>query len=414
MTNLQTTLTKPKKDTAMLITNLFESDFERKPEPGSLADQLMKSGVAEEIRLPYAPRTEQLGRANFTLLQRAIQQPTGPRLSLTFGDRIVDLDREDIDALADYYDEELKNKDARMNFIRIVMSDADNLTDVLRRIGRRTSSSQQDLFQEAKKKDDELGSEIKDVALSRAISKAKADFPTAGSGIEALAKDFMRSQEQDQRTFDQLRQAERQQANLLSQINKLDQQQDQDINDLEDQNSTLARRLQQLQTVNSELEKKIAAMSGRRTEPADKPEVVVPGAAALPTVAAEPVKPAKSKKSKAKKVKAAPAVVPQIAAPVTAAPTAPQIGMQYPDVLLPISSRSKPALAQQTDADDNGIIDVEPKVFSSMAAQLAPDDTVDQTDLSQARQALSKFTAPERLRIKKPEEETVESRKPKT
>lgn len=152
MTNLQTTLTKPKKDTAMLITNLFESDFERKPEPGSLADQLMKSGVAEEIRLPYAPRTEQLGRANFTLLQRAIQQPTGPRLSLTFGDRIVDLDREDIDALADYYDEELKNKDARMNFIRIVMSDADNLTDVLRRIGRRTSSSQQDLFQEAKKK----------------------------------------------------------------------------------------------------------------------------------------------------------------------------------------------------------------------------------------------------------------------
>jgi hypothetical protein len=45
--------------------------------------------------------------------------------------------------------------------------------------------------------------------LQRAISRAKADFPTAGSGIEALAKDFMRSQDQDRQDFERLQSAER-------------------------------------------------------------------------------------------------------------------------------------------------------------------------------------------------------------
>ena len=153
---------------------------------------------------------------------------------------------------------------------------------------------------QVKKKDnDDLGSEIKDVALQRAISRAKADFPTAGSGIEALAKDFMRGQEQDQKTFDQIRQTERQQNQMLAQIDKIDQEQEQEINDLEDQNSTLSKRLQQLQNVNSQLEKKLAAMSGRKekrradkTEPAPEPTADIP----VPTVTkAEPSSDAKAK-----------------------------------------------------------------------------------------------------------------------
>lgn len=115
---------------------------------------------------------------------------------------------------------------------------------------------------EANKKKDEP--EVKDVALQRAISNAKVAFPAAGTGIEALAKDFMRSQEQDQKSFDQIRQAERKQDQMLSQISKIDQEQEQEIKDLENQNSTLSRRLQQLQSVNNDLEKKLAAMSGRK------------------------------------------------------------------------------------------------------------------------------------------------------
>jgi small-conductance mechanosensitive channel len=334
---------------------------------------IVSGQVEEQVQLPYAPRTEQLGRANFTLLQRAVQQPTGPRLSLSFGDRVVDLDRDDINALAEYYDEELTTKDARINFIRIVMSDADNLNDVLRRLGRRTSTTQPGLFQEAKKKDSEdLEPEVRDTALSRAITRAKADFPTAGSGIEALAKDFMRSQEQDQKSFDQLRAAERQQANLLNQINQLDQQQDNDIDDLEDQNITLARRLQQLQNVNSELEKKIAGMTGRRAKSADKPDTVVPGTTAgSPAVSAATPKP---KKSKTKKAKAQiGAKKPDVAAlpTPTASAALPQPAGPFDNILEPTVSQQRPALAQRGDAEDNGIIDVEPKAISSMASQLA-------------------------------------------
>lgn len=119
---------------------------------------------------------------------------------------------------------------------------------------------------EANKKKDDLEPQVRDVALQRAISRAKADFPTAGSGIEALSKDFMRSQEQDQKSFDQIRQAERQQDQMLDQIAQLDQSQTQEIQSLEKQNSGLASRLQQLQAVNDNLEKKLAAMSGRKTK----------------------------------------------------------------------------------------------------------------------------------------------------
>jgi cobalamin biosynthesis Mg chelatase CobN len=79
----------------------------------------------------------------------------------------------------------------------------------------------------------------------------------------------MRSQEQDQKSFDQIRQAERKQDQMLSKINQIDQEQEQEIQDLEQQNSGLAQRLQQLQSVNSKLEKKLAAMSGRKTKSKD-------------------------------------------------------------------------------------------------------------------------------------------------
>jgi len=153
-----------------------------------------------------------------------------------------------------------------------------------------------------KKKEDDLEPQVKDVALQRAISRAKADFPTAGTGIEALAKDFMRSQDQDSKSFDQLRQAERKQDQMLGQIAKIDQEQEQEIKGLENQNSTLASRLQQLQNVNGELEKKLAAMSGRKAEKKSKTDTAITPAVA-PTATTEPIAPvAKKAKTEPKKI----------------------------------------------------------------------------------------------------------------
>jgi predicted nucleic acid-binding Zn-ribbon protein len=170
---------------------------------------------------------------------------------------------------------------------------------------------------EADKKKDDAEPQIKDVALQRAISRAKADFPTAGSGIEALSKDFMRSQEQDQKSFDQIRQAERRQNQMLSKINQIDQEQEQEIKDLEQQNSGLAQRLQQLQSVNSNLEKKLAAMSGRKS---DKKSSVagIPSSVSAPNVPTRTVEPTAPKSITKPAPKSKP-VVKQLAAPTPGA-----------------------------------------------------------------------------------------------
>lgn len=336
-----------------------------------------EGSVDEDVKFPYPPRSEKLGRANFELLIRAYNEPTGPRLTLHFGDRIVDMDREDVEALADYYDNELKNADSRMNFIRIVMSDADNLTDLLRKLGRRPNGNQRGLFQETKKKDnEELGAQTKDVALQRAISRAKADFPTAGSGIEALAKDFMRSQEQDQKSFDQLRAAERKQQELLDKITNLDQRQDQEIDDLENANSSLAQRIQQLQSVNSELEKKLAGMTGRKAKPAKALDTVAfepdgTVAVGMPT-AKNAEEPKAADKPKTKQLATRRSRTQKGIPRVRAAQAPAQLTTQYPDILEPIIGRKRPPLSGQADADNGEITDVVPRdPMSSMAQRLS-------------------------------------------
>jgi hypothetical protein len=321
----------------------FREIFRKKREAAA-----KEQGVAEDVRLPYPVRSEKLGRANMELLIRAYNQPTSPRTTLSFGDRILELDREDIDAIAQYYDNVLKDDTARWNFISGVMSDPDGLTNTLVKLGRRKSqtASQPGLFQEAdKKKDDALEPQVKDVALQRAISRAKADFPAAGSGIEALAKDFMRSQDQDQKSFDQIRQAERQQNQMLDKINQLDQEQAQEIQGLETQNSGLAKRLQQLQSVNNQLEKKLAAMSGRKL---DKKSDTVAAAPSSPVAVYAPQdtkdasksEPRSTKKKKSKKASGSPKAPRPLALPEPTAPSSmssmtKQLTTQNPDVLEP-------------------------------------------------------------------------------
>jgi hypothetical protein len=328
---------------------------------------LPQQSMDEDVRLPYPVRSEKLGRANMELLIRAYNQPTGPRTTLSFGDRILELDRDDIDTIAQYYDNVLKDDTARWNFISGVMSDPDGLTNTLVKLGRRKSQTAQQpgLFQEAnKKKDDEdLGTQIKDVGLQRAITRAKADFPTAGSGIEALAKDFMRSQDQDQKSFDQIRQAERKQDQMLSKINQIDQEQAQEIQGLEKQNSGLAQRLGQLQSVNSQLEKKLAAMSGRKldkkpdtTDTTDTPSIPM----SIPkdiknTTNSKPTstkKKNKPKKASTSQKAPAPLALPEPTAPSSMSSMTQQLTAQNPDVLEPVTGRSSAPRFNTSGAQD--------------------------------------------------------------
>jgi len=203
---------------------------------------------------------------------------------------------------------------------------------------------------EENKKDDEAEPNVKDVVLQRAISRAKADFPTAGSGIEALAKDFMRSQDQDQKAFDQLRQAERKQDQMLGQIAKIDQEQEQEIQDIENQNSTLSSRLQQLQNVNGELEKKLAAMSGRkekRKADQEQTKATAEPAATVNVKAPKDATPAKEK-PKAKTAKAPEPIAAKTKSKVTQ----------------PITSKAIDQVAQTLTPADNAI--------SRMVPQLEP------------------------------------------
>jgi len=215
---------------------------------------IVEQGVAEELAMQHQRdhKTQKYADTSNSLAKRSISQAEVPNVSKS----------------ADGHPTVRGRADSTRKTTNTRVEPTITPTSVKRLGGDRPIPSflQKNVAEANKKKDDDLGQEIKDVSLNRAITRAKADFPTAGSGIEALAKDFMRSQEQDQTAFGQLRQAERKQDQMLSQISKIDQEQEKEIQSLDNQNSSLASRLQQLQNVNSELEKKLAAMSGRKKE----------------------------------------------------------------------------------------------------------------------------------------------------
>ena len=221
-----------------------------------------------------------------------------------------------------------------------------------------------------KKKEDDLEPQIKDVGLQRAIARAKADFPTAGSGIEALSKDFMRSQEQDQKSIDQIRDIDQQQDRMLKQIDRIDQQQNNEIAGLEDQNTGLTKRLQQLQSVNSQLEKKLANMSGRREKASSEKEKVSSEPISTgvgfksPTATTEPK--TKSKPKAAKTTPKEPSAMKSTAAQL-AAPKADPIA----------------AMTQRITKGDSSITD---KVSKQSALPFEPSDNILEPTIPQRQQ----------------------------
>ena len=183
---------------------------------------------------------------------------------------------------------------------------------------------QQRVAEANKKKDDDEGvGKVHDVALQRAISKSRAAFPTAQSGVQALMKSFAQDQEKDQDEFEKVRRADRRQDQLLAQISQLDKEQEKELQDLDKENNSLAQRLQQLQSVNDKLQQTLANMSGRKpkTKGATEPASVSIEPALSKPAAKDTHKPAKKPKSPPKS-KSVGAISKQLTAPKKADPMA--------------------------------------------------------------------------------------------
>ena len=136
-----------------------------------------------------APGSRALGTGNFALLHRAYVNKR-PRLSrhlqLDFGNnQIIELDDDDIEAVANYYDTLPTDQD-RYTFVYDVMSRGDKFDALLKKLGRRSGTAQQPSLLEQSDDPDLSRSGVRSAALSTDLRQAYAKYPQAQSDIEAL------------------------------------------------------------------------------------------------------------------------------------------------------------------------------------------------------------------------------------
>ena len=114
-----------------------------------------------------------------------------------------------------------------------------------------------------------VGKDIKDVATKAAVIKARMAHPTATSDIEALAKDMIDTQKNDEEEIARAQEINDRQDELLQQIRKLDRRQDDEIDHIEDEENDLVTQVKRLQAANAKLSQTIAAMKGKKAEVAE-------------------------------------------------------------------------------------------------------------------------------------------------
>lgn len=167
-----------------------------------------------------------------------------------------------VDMLAEYYNTlETNNDKAQLVY--------DVLTDYNKTIRLLNELAQSKLFEKKSSKKTD-NPEFKSTKLARLKTQARAKYPAASSDLEAMAADFVDSQEDDQREFQRVKDTNKKQDELLKQITAINQQQDQEIDGLDSDNSDLQKNLQQLRAVNTELAKKLAVMAKRKPKEKSK------------------------------------------------------------------------------------------------------------------------------------------------
>ena len=226
----------------MIVFDLFEQDSNfRKP-------------VEYENRKQY-------GTVNLANFIKAYQNNQQVQFDFP-GGKSYKLTKQWVDMLADYYNAlETNNDKAQLVY--------DVLTDYNKTIRLLNELAQSKLF-EKKSSEKSNNPEFKSTKLARLKTQARAKYPAASSDLEAMAADFVDSQDADQQEFERVKDTNKKQDELLKQITAINRQQDQEIDGLDSDNNNLQQNLQQLRAVNTELAKKLAAMAVRKPKEKEK------------------------------------------------------------------------------------------------------------------------------------------------
>jgi hypothetical protein len=225
------------------------------------------------------------GVANF---QRLVKANMGniPTVTLEFANPAdnIKLDKKGIDLISDYYDS-LESDSTKNHFIYRVLPSADETNTVLKRLGWTTQTQQAlpgiptqgELPLSEKKKFDDSPVKSADVKVDRELQKLRAQYPAAGSDLEAVARAEIDGTERSQRQLAAIRGANEKQDALLKQLVNLDQEQGREIDGLDKENNSLEQRLAQVQATNDRLQQAIGQMTGNKksTTKTNKPKADV-------------------------------------------------------------------------------------------------------------------------------------------
>lgn len=200
-----------------------------------------------------APGSRAMGTGNFALLHRAYVNKR-PRLSrnlqLDFGNnQIVELDDDDIEAVANHYDSLPTDQD-RYSFVYDVMSRGDKFNALLQKLGRRTGTLQQpNLLERDVKKNSNTDldrSSVRSAGLSTALRQAYAKYPQAQSDIEALIMHDMDVQKNTGQELQSQNKINRRQDDIDIQLRDVNRQQSKKISSLDQENDELSAELDRL------------------------------------------------------------------------------------------------------------------------------------------------------------------------
>jgi hypothetical protein len=199
------------------------------------------------------PGSRAMGTGNFALLHRAYVNKR-PRLSrnlqLDFGNnQVVELDDDDIEAVANYYDSLPTDQD-RYSFVYDVMSRGDKFNSLIQKLGRRTGTAQQPnlLERDSKKNSDpdlDRGS-VRSAALSTALRQAYAKYPQAQSDMEALLMYDMDVQKNTGQELQSQNKINQRQDDVDVQLRDIARKQSNKIGSLDDENDALSDELDKL------------------------------------------------------------------------------------------------------------------------------------------------------------------------
>ena len=199
------------------------------------------------------PGSRAMGTGNFALLHRAYVNKR-PRLSrnlqLDFGNnQVVELDDDDIEAVANYYDSLPTDQD-RYSFVYDVMSRGDKFTSLLQKLGRRTGTAQQpNLIERDSKKNSDTSisrDTVRSPALNTALKQAYAKYPNATSDMEALIMHDMDVQKNTGQELQTQNKINQRQDDIDIQLRDVTRKQSSKISSLDRENDDLSAELDQL------------------------------------------------------------------------------------------------------------------------------------------------------------------------